>query len=80
MIETLLLLSLIVFVTHGLEAVTGFGCTVLAFPFVIAVTGDIVFSKIILTILAWVLALFLSSLISRRSIGASSFLSRHWQE
>jgi uncharacterized membrane protein YfcA len=58
MIETLLLLSLIVFVTHGLEAVTGFGCTVLAFPFVIAVTGDIVFSKIILTILAWVLALF----------------------
>ena len=54
----ILLLSLVVFITHALEAITGFGCTVLAFPFVIAITGDIGYSKIILTIIAWALALY----------------------
>jgi len=58
LITILLLLSLVVFVTHALEAITGFGCTVLAFPFVIAITGDIGYSKIILTIIAWALALY----------------------
>lgn len=54
----IILLGIVVFVTHALEAVTGFGCTVLAFPFVIAITGDIGYTKIILSILAWLLALY----------------------
>lgn len=57
----LLILSLVgvvVFITHTLEAITGFGCTVLAFPFVIALMGDIEQAKIILSILAWLLALW----------------------
>ncbi len=35
----ILLSGLTVFVTHALEAVTGFGCTVLALPFVTALIG-----------------------------------------
>lgn len=57
-IGALLLISLIVFVTHGLEAVTGFGCTVLAFPLVLVVTGDMGYTKIILTVIGWLLALY----------------------
>ena len=52
----LLLVGIVVFITHTLEAITGFGCTVLAFPFVIAIMGDLEMAKIILTILAWLLA------------------------
>jgi hypothetical protein len=49
---------MVVFITHTLEAITGFGCTVLAFPFVIALMGDIEQAKIILSILAWILAAY----------------------
>jgi uncharacterized membrane protein YfcA len=55
----LLVLSLvgfIVFITHTLEAITGFGCTVLAFPFVLALMGDLELAKIVLSVLAWILA------------------------
>lgn len=62
----LLLVGAVVFCTHMLEAVTGFGCTVLAFPLVLAVTGDIGFSKIVLSILAWLLALYIVSTQFRR--------------
>lgn len=54
----LFLVGVVVFITHTLEAVTGFGCTVLAFPFVIVLMGDLEQAKIILTILAWVLAVY----------------------
>jgi len=57
-VEMLLLVGLVVFFTHSLEAITGFGCTVLAFPFVIALMGNLETAKIILSILAWVLALY----------------------
>ncbi|MDR1370903.1 MAG: sulfite exporter TauE/SafE family protein [Dysgonamonadaceae bacterium] len=57
-IEILLLVGLVVFITHTLEAVTGFGCTVLAFPFVIALMGDLEIAKIVLSVLAWALALY----------------------
>ena len=57
-VVALLLICLVVFVTHGLEAVTGFGCTVLAFPMVLAITGDINYTKIVLTIIGWLLALY----------------------
>jgi len=58
LVEMLLLVGLVVFITHTLEAITGFGCTVLAFPFVIALMGDLERAKIVLSILAWVLALY----------------------
>ena len=57
-VEILLLVGLIVFITHTVEAVTGFGCTVLAFPFVIALMGDLEQAKIVLTALAWVLVFY----------------------
>lgn len=50
------LVGVVVFITHSLEAITGFGCTVLAFPFVIAIMGDLGQAKIVLSILAWILA------------------------
>lgn len=52
------LVGIVVFITHTMEAITGFGCTVLAFPFVIAIMGDIEQAKITLSILAWILALY----------------------
>lgn len=52
------LVGIVVFITHALEAITGFGCTVLAFPFVIALMGDLERAKIILSILAWILAAY----------------------
>lgn len=54
----LFLVGIVVFVTHTLESITGFGCTVLAFPFVIALMGDLELAKIVLSILAWLLALY----------------------
>ena len=50
MIEILLLAGLVVFVTHTLESVTGFGCTALAFPFVILLMKDLERAKIVLSI------------------------------
>jgi len=58
MLEILLLVGLIVFITHTLESVTGFGCTVLAFPFVLLLMKDLERAKIVLSILAWVLAAY----------------------
>lgn len=56
----LLLTGAVVFLTHGLEAVTGFGCTVLAMPFVAMLLG-LDRAKFILAILAWVLALYFAA-------------------
>ena len=56
--EILLLVGFVVFITHSLEAVTGFGCTVLAFPLVFLLMGDLERAKIVLSILAWFLALY----------------------
>jgi len=57
-IEILILVGFVIFITHTLEAITGFGCTVLAFPFVIALMGNLEIAKIVLSILAWLLALY----------------------
>lgn len=54
---TLILAGLTVFITHALEAVTGFGCTVLAVPFITMLFGVKV-GVMVLTVLAWLLALF----------------------
>lgn len=53
------LAGLVVFVSHGLEAVTGFGCTVLALPFVTMLLG-IGRAKFLLAILAWALAAYIA--------------------
>ncbi|MCE1195974.1 sulfite exporter TauE/SafE family protein [bacterium] len=59
----ILLAGLVVFATHALEAVTGFGCTVLALPFITALFG-LKSGVMTLTILAWLLALYIA--ISKR--------------
>ena len=51
--------GVVVLITHALEAVTGFGCAVLAMPFVSALLGVKTAVKVI-TILAWLLALYLA--------------------
>jgi uncharacterized membrane protein YfcA len=58
MLIPMLLSGLVVFVTHALEAVTGFGCSVLAMPFVTALLG-MRRGIIIITILGWLLALYM---------------------
>ena len=55
---TFFLTGLVVFLTHTLEVITGFGCTVLAFPFVTWILG-IYEAKILLSILTWVLGSYL---------------------
>ncbi len=54
----LILSGLVVLVTHALEAITGFGCTVIAVPFVTALLG-MKQGIMIVTILAWLLALYI---------------------
>ncbi len=60
-----LISGLVVFITHTIEAVTGFGCSVLAMPFVTALLGMRV-GIMVITILAWFLALY--------------FVIRKWKE
>jgi len=55
---TILLAGAVIFLTHALEAVTGFGCTVLALPFIAALFG-LKSGVMTLTILAWALALYI---------------------
>jgi len=54
---SLFLAGLVVLVTHTLEAITGFGCTVLGMPFVSALLGVKTAVKS-MTVLAWLLALY----------------------
>lgn len=56
---TIGLIGLVVLITHGLEAITGFGCTVLALPFVVALIG-VQKGVILLAIIAWLLALYIA--------------------
>ena len=65
------LVGIVVFITHALEAITGFGCTILAFPFVIALMGDLERAKIILSILAWILAAYFA---------VTKFKSINWKQ
>ncbi len=55
---TIILAGIVVFLTHALEAITGFGCTVLALPFITALFG-MKQGVETLTILAWILALYI---------------------
>lgn len=68
---TILLAGLVVFLTHALEAITGFGCTVLALPFVTALFG-LKSGVMTLTILAWLLAVYIA-ISKRRDIAWKQF-------
>lgn len=54
----LALVGVVVFITHALEAITGFGCTVLAVPFVTALVG-LERAIPILAVVGWILALYI---------------------
>lgn len=54
---TILIFGIVVLITHFLEGITGFGCTVLALPFCILLVG-IKTAVPVLMILAWLLALY----------------------
>lgn len=57
LLETILF-GTVVLVTHFMEGITGFGCTVLALPFCIALAGINV-AVPVLIVLAWVLCLYI---------------------
>jgi len=57
-VEILLLVGLVIFFADTLEAITGFGSTVVAFPFVIALMGNLEIAKIVLSLLELFLALY----------------------
>ncbi len=57
-IYIILLFGMVVLITHFLEGITGFGCTVLALPFCIMLVG-IKAAVPVLVILAWILALYI---------------------
>ena len=59
-------LGFIVLLAHFLEGITGFGCTVIALPFCIALIG-VKTAVPVLTILGWILALYIV-IIDRKSI------------
>lgn len=59
MLTTILLSGLIIFISFTLEAITGFGCTVIALPFITILLG-IKESIIILTIMALLLAAWIT--------------------
>ena len=69
---TLLLAGIIVLITHAVEAVTGFGCTVLALPFVTCLLG-LREGVMLLAVLAWVLALYFA-ITKRRAIEVKQYL------
>ena len=54
-ITRIILLGLVVLITHCLEGITGFGCTVLALPFIAMLLG-VKTAVPVLVVLAWVLA------------------------
>lgn len=58
MLAPILLSGVVVLVTHTLEAITGFGCTALAMPFVTALLGIKMGVKT-LTVIAWLLAVYI---------------------
>ncbi len=69
---TLVLCGLIVLITHSLEAVTGFGCTVLALPFVTYLLG-LREAVMLLAVLGWLLALYIA-IANRRAIEIKRYL------
>ncbi|BES66448.1 sulfite exporter TauE/SafE family protein [Gottschalkiaceae bacterium SANA] len=65
-------LGTIVLLAHFLEGITGFGCTVLALPFCIALIG-VKTAVPVLTMLGWILALYIV-ITDRKSIVVKEYL------
>jgi len=65
-LSSILLAGLVVLATHALEAVTGFGCTVLALPFVTALLG-LREGVLVLTVLAFIISSYIA-IAKRRDI------------
>lgn len=57
--ETIFLLGLVILITHTLEGITGFGCTVIAMPFAVALCG-LEQGRTVLTITALLQCLWIS--------------------
>ncbi len=68
--QPILLSGLVIFCSFTLEAITGFGCTVMALPFVIALLG-MHNGVIVLTVLAMLLAMY---------IAIRNFRSINWKQ
>ncbi|MGE4488843.1 MAG: sulfite exporter TauE/SafE family protein [Kiritimatiellales bacterium] len=68
----ILLFGVVVFITHLLEGITGFGCTVLALPFAALLLG-LHAAVPALVVLAWLLALYII-ITSRRHIQWKQYL------
>ena len=47
------LYGIVVFITQVIEAITGFGSTVIAMPFVIAITGSVIVARVPTTLHTW---------------------------
>ncbi|RCX20092.1 hypothetical protein DFR58_102161 [Anaerobacterium chartisolvens] len=74
----ILLFGLVVMVTHFIEGITGFGCTVLALPFCTSLAG-IKTAVPVLVVIAWLLALYIiiidfKSIVWREFIKIVSFV------
>lgn len=65
------LVGVVVLITHCLEGITGFGCTVLALPFIVLLLG-VKMAVPVLVVLAWVLAAYII-IRSRRHIRWKEF-------
>lgn len=57
-IYQIILFGIVVLITHFIEGITGFGCTVLALPFCISLAG-IKTAVPVLVIIAWILAVYI---------------------
>ena len=73
---TAVLFGLIVLATHFIQGITGFGCTVLAMPFCILLTG-IDTARPVLTVLALILDVYLLVVSWKHVDGGSTCASLH---
>jgi hypothetical protein len=71
-IEVVLLLGLVILVAHLLEGITGFGCSIIALPFSIALVG-IKTTVPMLTVLGWVIAAFIV-ITDRKNVNIKEFV------
>ena len=68
----MILSGIVIFLSHTLEAITGFGCAALAMPFVTSLIGMELGVKSV-TVIAWLLAVYIT-ISKRRDINFKQFL------
>lgn len=72
MLAQVILSGIVIFLSHTLEAITGFGCAALAMPFVTSLIGMELGVKSV-TVIAWLLAVYIT-ISKRRDINFKQFL------